>query len=80
VQLPKPLGSGDPSAPAKTNLLPCPGNQVRGASPPNLVPLGLEGQCHGFRLVVVAALGGHHHLPIEAELDDDPEPGQLVIA
>jgi hypothetical protein len=33
-----------------------------------------------FRPVVVAALGGHHHLPIEAELDDDPEPGQLVIA
>ncbi len=55
-------------------------NQVEGASPPNLVPLGLEEQCHGFRPVVVAALGGHHHLPIEAELDDDPEPGQLVIA
>ena len=33
-----------------------------------------------FRPVVVAALGGHHHLPIEAELDDDREPGQLVIA
>ena len=55
-------------------------SQVGGASPPNLVPLGLEEQCHGFRPVVVAALGGHHHLPIEAELDDDPEPGQLVIA
>ena len=25
-------------------------NQVRGASPPNLVPLGLEEQCHGFFL------------------------------
>ena len=80
MQLPKPLGSGDPSAPAKTSLLPFPGNQVGGASPPNLVPLGLEEQCHGFRPVVVAALGGHHHLPMEAEPDDEREPGPLVIA
>ena len=80
MQLPKTVGSGDPSAPAKTSLLPFPGKQVRGASPPNLVPLGLEEQSHVFRLVVVAALGGHHHLPIEAELEDDPEPGQRVIA
>ena len=39
-------------------------NQVEGASPPNLVLLDLEDlldleeQCHGFRPVVVAALGG----------------------
>ena len=65
---------------AKFGLLPFPGNEVRGTSPPNLFPLDLEQQCHGFRPVVVAALGGHHHLPIEAELDYDPEPGQLVIA
>ena len=58
----------------------CLENQVRGASPPNLVPLHPEEQCHGFRLVAVAALGGHHHLPMEAEPDDDIEPGQLVIA
>jgi hypothetical protein len=46
-------------------------DQVRGTSPPNLFPLDLEQQCHGFRLVVVAA---------EVELDDYREPGQLVIA
>ena len=55
-------------------------NQVRESSPPNLVPLCLEEQWHGFRPVVVAALGGHHHLPMGAEPDDDREPGQLVIA
>ena len=64
------MGSGDPSAPAKTSLLPFPGNQVGGAPPPTLVPFGLEEQRHGFRLVAVAALGGHHHLPMEAEPDD----------
>ena len=40
---------------AKTSLLPLPGNQVRGTSPPNLFPLDLEEQCHGFRPVVVVA-------------------------
>jgi len=33
-----------------------------------------------FCPVAVAALGGHHHLPMEAEPDDDGEQGQLVIA
>ena len=33
-----------------------------------------------FFTLVVAAFGGHHHLPIEAEPDDDREPGQLAIA
>ena len=50
---------------AKTNLLPFPGNQVRGIFPPNLFPLDLEEQCHGFRPVVAAA---------------EVEPRQLVIA
>ena len=35
-------------APAETFLLPFPGNQVRGASPRNLVLLDLEEQCHVF--------------------------------
>ena len=49
-------------------------------TPPNLLPLDLEEQRHGVCLVVVAALGGHHHLPMEADLDDEREPGPLVIA
>ena len=45
-----------------------------------MVPLRLDEQCNGVRLVVAVALGGHLHLPVEVEPDDDREPGQLVIA
>ena len=54
-------------------------HRVQGASTPNPVPLNLEVQGHA-RPVVVAAVGGHHDLPMEAEPDDDCEPGPLVIA
>ena len=54
-------------------------HRVQGASTPNPVPLNLEEQGHA-RPVVVAAVGGHHDLPMDTEPDDDCEPGPLVIA
>ena len=63
--------------PAYYNFL---AHQVQGASALNPVPLDLEEQRHDPRLVVVAALGGHHHFLMEVEPDDGREPGLLVIA
>ena len=55
-------------------------HRVHGWCEPDAVaahPLALP---NSARPVVVAAIGGHRALPVGPELDDDHEPGQLVIA
>ena len=80
MQLPKPLAQGARRRLPRPTYYHFLANQVQVASAPNPVLLDLEEQRHGPRPVVAAALGGHHHLPMAVEPDDDREPRPLVIA
>ena len=55
-------------------------HQVHGGSQPNAVAPYPPALPNYARPVVVAAIDGHGALPVGPELDDDHEPGQLVIA
>ena len=55
-------------------------HQVDGRSQPNAVAPIPPALPNYARPVVVAAIGSHRALPVGPELDDDHEPGQLVIA
>ena len=55
-------------------------HQVQCCSMPDMAASEPPAVLHEPRPVVVAAMGGNHNLPVVGELDDDAEPGALVIS
>ena len=55
-------------------------HRVQSWGMPNVGELHLPAPNQRFRPVVVQAVGGHGPLPLDAEPDDDADPGPLVIS